>query len=132
MGNAGQANYAASKAGMVGMTKSLAMEAATRNVDTQRGDPSSMLHLYRRVLSERRASPALRLGDQDLRDGPEGTLIYERRAPDQRRLVLVNFTDGAIAVSARGTVVVASDGAGEGQLFTGVLQPAQAVVLAEE
>ena len=31
-GNAGQANYAASKAGMVGFTKSLAAEAATRNV----------------------------------------------------------------------------------------------------
>ncbi len=32
MGNAGQANYAASKAGMVGLTKSLAAEVATRNV----------------------------------------------------------------------------------------------------
>jgi 3-oxoacyl-[acyl-carrier protein] reductase len=31
-GNAGQANYAASKAGMIGMTKSLAAEIATRNV----------------------------------------------------------------------------------------------------
>ena len=32
MGNAGQANYAASKAGTVGMIKSLAAEVATRNV----------------------------------------------------------------------------------------------------
>ena len=32
MGNAGQANYAASKGGMVAMTKSLAAEVATRNV----------------------------------------------------------------------------------------------------
>ncbi len=31
-GNAGQANYAASKAGMVGMSKSLAQEVASRNV----------------------------------------------------------------------------------------------------
>ncbi len=31
-GNAGQANYAASKAGMVGMSKSLAQEIASRNV----------------------------------------------------------------------------------------------------
>ncbi len=31
-GNAGQANYAASKAGMIGMTKSLAQEVARRNV----------------------------------------------------------------------------------------------------
>jgi 3-oxoacyl-[acyl-carrier protein] reductase len=32
MGNAGQANYAASKAGMIGLTKSLAKEFAARNV----------------------------------------------------------------------------------------------------
>ncbi|TMJ35712.1 MAG: 3-oxoacyl-[acyl-carrier-protein] reductase [Alphaproteobacteria bacterium] len=31
-GNAGQANYAASKAGMIGMTKALALELASRNV----------------------------------------------------------------------------------------------------
>ncbi len=31
-GNAGQANYAASKAGMIGMSKSLAMEVATRGI----------------------------------------------------------------------------------------------------
>ena len=31
-GNAGQGNYAAAKAGMVGMTKSLAAELASRNV----------------------------------------------------------------------------------------------------
>jgi 3-oxoacyl-[acyl-carrier protein] reductase len=32
MGNAGQANYAASKAGLIGMSKSLAQEMAPRNV----------------------------------------------------------------------------------------------------
>lgn len=31
-GNAGQANYAASKAGMIGMTKALALEIASRNI----------------------------------------------------------------------------------------------------
>ena len=31
-GNAGQANYAAAKAGLIGMTKSLAQEVATRSV----------------------------------------------------------------------------------------------------
>ncbi|MGL5914807.1 MAG: SDR family oxidoreductase, partial [Culicoidibacterales bacterium] len=31
-GNAGQVNYAASKAGVIGMTKSLAREVATRNI----------------------------------------------------------------------------------------------------
>ncbi len=32
IGNAGQANYAAAKAGLVGMTKSIAAEVATRNI----------------------------------------------------------------------------------------------------
>ena len=32
MGNAGQANYAASKAGIIGLTKAVARELATRNV----------------------------------------------------------------------------------------------------
>ena len=32
IGNAGQANYAAAKAGMIGMSKSLAYEVATRNI----------------------------------------------------------------------------------------------------
>ena len=32
MGNAGQANYSASKAGMIGLTKSLARELASRNI----------------------------------------------------------------------------------------------------
>lgn len=32
MGNAGQANYAASKAGLIGLTKSIARELASRNV----------------------------------------------------------------------------------------------------
>jgi len=33
IGNAGQANYAASKAGLIGLTKSLAKECATRNIN---------------------------------------------------------------------------------------------------
>jgi 3-oxoacyl-[acyl-carrier protein] reductase len=32
MGNAGQANYAASKAGLIGLTKSIARELASRNI----------------------------------------------------------------------------------------------------
>jgi 3-oxoacyl-[acyl-carrier protein] reductase len=34
IGNAGQVNYAASKAGLIGMTKSVARELASRNITT--------------------------------------------------------------------------------------------------
>jgi 3-oxoacyl-[acyl-carrier protein] reductase len=44
-GNAGQANYAAAKAGMIGLTKSLAKEFAARNVTSQRS--RARLHCYR-------------------------------------------------------------------------------------
>ena len=37
-------------------------DAGARNVEAQRADPASILHLYRRLLAARRASPALPLG----------------------------------------------------------------------
>ncbi len=39
MGNAGQANYAASKAGVIGLTKAVARELAPRGVRSQRASP---------------------------------------------------------------------------------------------
>src|SRR5690606_7022767 len=41
-------------------------EAAARSVARQRGDESSILHLYRRALATRRSCAALRLGSLDL------------------------------------------------------------------
>ena len=41
MGNAGQANYAASKAGLIGLTKSVAREFATRNITCNAVAPGS-------------------------------------------------------------------------------------------
>jgi 3-oxoacyl-[acyl-carrier protein] reductase len=37
MGNAGQANYSASKAGLIGFTKTVAKELASRGIHLQRG-----------------------------------------------------------------------------------------------
>jgi alpha-glucosidase len=104
-------------------------DSATRNVEALRADPSSILHLYRRLLAARRASPALRLGEQTLRPAPDGVVAWDRTAGADRRTILVNFTDRAVACAAEGTVEVASDGAGEGRAWAGTLAPDQAVVL---
>lgn len=58
-GNAGQANYAAAKAGMVGMTKSLAAEAATRNVTANCIAPGFIETPMTDVLNEKQKSAIL-------------------------------------------------------------------------
>src|SRR6195952_174574 len=68
-GNPGQANYCASKAGMIGFTKSLAQEVATRNVTVNCVAPGFISSPMTDVLNEaQRAAilsrvPAARLGE---------------------------------------------------------------------
>ncbi len=104
-----------------------------RNVASQRQDPGSVLHLHRRLLAARRASPALRLGDLEVLDAPEGVLAWSRVHAADRRTVAVNFTGAPRPVPLDGdgwVVEVASDGAGEGRPWSGRLGADQAVVLA--
>jgi alpha-glucosidase len=105
--------------------------AAARSVASQRADEGSILHLYRRMLDLRRASPALRSGSQRLLDGlPPGVLGWERRAEGDRRVVLVNFgPEPATALAVTGRVQVSSDGVGEGSPFAGRLAGETAVVV---
>jgi alpha-glucosidase len=106
-------------------------EADRRNVASLRDDPTSILHLYRRLLAARRASPALREGSFVLRTAPPGVLAYERAAGTDRRVVLVNFGDTPIAAPLEEPwrVEVASDGWGERAAYAGRLGADQAVVL---
>lgn len=68
MGNAGQANYAAAKAGMIGMSKALAQEVASRNVTVNCIAPGMIETAMTDVLSDDQKSrllqaiPAGRLG----------------------------------------------------------------------
>ena len=68
-GNAGQANYAASKAGLIGMTKSLAQEIAARNVTVNCVAPGFISSAMTEVLSDAQKEgilsniPAGRMGD---------------------------------------------------------------------
>lgn len=105
-------------------------EAAERSVAAQRADPTSVLHLYQRLLTARRDSAALSVGAQELLDAPDGVLAWRRWAPDgDMRTVLVNMAADEAAVDGSGVVQVASDGAGEGSAFSGVLAGDTAVIL---
>ncbi len=70
-GNAGQGNYAAAKAGMVGMTKSLAAELASRNVTANCIAPGMIATPMTDVLNEAQRKaildsiPAKRLGTSE-------------------------------------------------------------------
>ena len=68
-GNAGQANYAASKAGMIGMTKALAQEVATRAVTANCIAPGFIASAMTDALNDKQRDaimasiPARRLGE---------------------------------------------------------------------
>jgi len=68
-GNAGQANYAASKAGLIGMSKSLAQEVASRNITVNTIAPGFIASAMTEELNEKQRNailakiPANRLGD---------------------------------------------------------------------
>ena len=70
-GNAGQGNYAASKAGLIGMTKSLAAEIASRNVTVNCVAPGFTASAMTDALNEKQKEailqrvPAKRLGTPD-------------------------------------------------------------------
>jgi alpha-glucosidase len=106
-------------------------DSDARSVEAQREDADSFLHLYRRLLRARRASPALAQGRQRLLEAPDGVLAWERVHGADRRVVVVNFRDAAseLSVAAGTRVEVASDGRGEGQGFRGRVGPDQGLVL---
>ncbi|MCC5950490.1 MAG: DUF3459 domain-containing protein [Acidimicrobiia bacterium] len=134
--------------GWRGATPWLPFAPATEVTDvaTQRDDPSSILHLYRRLIAARRASPALRSGSLSLLDvgarpapGDTGTgaaahhesvVAWRRVAGDDERVVMVNFSDRPQHVDGiDGTVEVATDASLEQRSFDGVVPPDGALVV---
>jgi alpha-glucosidase len=109
-------------------------DAGSRNVESERRDEASILHLYRRLLAARRRSPALGRGELRLRPTPDGVVGWERTAPGDRRIVLVNFgaSEARIDLDAPATVEVSSTGRSEGAAFDGELGPEQGVWLRVE
>ena len=103
--------------------------AAERSAEALRADPTSILHLYRRLLAARRGSAALSIGDQVVLDAPPGVLAWRRTAGGDVRTILVNMGPEEAAVAHDGVVEVASDGRGEGEPFDSRLPVDTAVIL---
>ena len=106
-------------------------EPESRNVADLAAQESSILHLYKRILAARWASPALATGSWAVVESPAGVLAYERRQGEDRRAVVVNFTAEPVDVHLPGSwqVEVDSDGLVEGEVFRSRLAGNAAVVL---
>ena len=94
----------------------------------QEADGSSFLHLYRRALTARGRSPALRHGTFAWLDSPAGVLAWERAAPGDRRVVVVNMTGKTVTFPGKFTLVLSSAPAESG--WSGTVGPWAAVWLA--
>ncbi len=97
------------------------VDPATRNVAQQSADPTSILHLYRRLLALRRGSPALRLGALALvPDLPPDVLAWTRTRADERVLMVANLgdvdRDMDLSGIATGGEVLASTGPRHGDI----------------
>jgi alpha-glucosidase len=109
--------------------------AADRSVESLAADPGSILHLYRRLLAARRASPALRGGEQDVLsfgaaiDADVLALRRFDRGSNDERIVLVNFGGDEVEVPVEGIVDVSSDGRNEGDRFDGRLEAESAAIV---
>jgi alpha-glucosidase len=103
--------------------------AGEKSAVVQRDDPASMLWLHHDMLALRRGSEALRSGSFAWLDAPDGVLVYERVADDDRHIVCVSFVSEPREVEAQGTILVSSVPGRAGEPFDGHLLPDEAVVL---
>ena len=105
-----------------------------QNAETLGADPDSILGLYRRLLTARRDSEALRQGEWRLLDSPTGTLLYERSWIAEVVRVAVNFSDASVTDVAAADgwhIEVATARCREGARWNGRLEPSEAVILIE-
>ena len=103
--------------------------AQWRNVEHELAEPRSILHLYRRILAIRRASPSLRQGDITLLDAPDGVLAYRRSTHSDERTVLVNFVDSGAGVRLEGHWKLLASSDPTVSAWNGALRPNEAVIL---
>ncbi|MET0398136.1 MAG: alpha-amylase family glycosyl hydrolase [Longimicrobiaceae bacterium] len=105
------------------------------NVEAERGDPASMLSLYRRLIQLRRAEPALHAGAWEPVDAPDGVLAYRRAGGGRRFLVALNLGGGTRTLEmgrgTSGTVAVSTHPERDAERVEGtlVLRGAEGVVV---
>jgi len=106
-------------------------DAAAGSVEQLQSDPTSILHLYRRLLGLRRALPALHAGAQVPLAAPDGVVAFERSEGSSRVAVFVNYTEEPITLRhTPGTLLASSVTIHETTpSFAGVLAPYEAVVV---
>jgi alpha-glucosidase len=107
-------------------------EPAGHSVEALRGDPASILHLYRRVLAARRTSAALQTGDFTWLPSPDDVLAYERTSGGDRRRVFLNFSAAPQTIERSGDgwiVEVATGDRLAGSPAPGTLEPDEALIL---
>jgi len=98
MGNAGQANYAASKAGLIGFTKSIAREYASRNIQVNAVAPGFIDTAMSQAIPQKdreiliRQIPLERLGTSE--DVAEAVLFLASRAADYITGQVLNVNGG--------------------------------------
>ena len=108
-------------------------DAARRSVEAQRGDPTSMLEHYRRLLHLRRSTPALHRGEIEVLDAPEGVLRYRRTAasgPHRDVEIAINFTEDQVSGSVSDGDVLGGTALPGSRPTPGVLAPDEARIVA--
>ena len=112
----------------------LPADYATTNVATERDDPSSLLTLYRRLITLRRATPSLVDGAYVPVSATGELLLYRREGPTGRALIALNLGHRAQEVSVDGTGRIALsthlDREGEAVSLTLTLRPGEGVIVA--
>lgn len=98
IGNAGQANYAASKAGLIGFTKSVARELASRNITVNAVAPGFIATAMTEVLDDKARSALL------------DTIPQKRLGTTQDVASVVNFLCSDAAAYITGQVLAVDGG----------------------
>jgi alpha-glucosidase len=107
----------------------------TRNVVMQREDPDSMLNLTHALIALRRSSAALSIGSFHLLGAQGDVLAYERRAEDERYIVVLNLSrreeTWELPENVTGEIVLSTRAGGVDQDVAGEirLRPDEGVVI---